>query len=119
MIICSLANFLFIFSSEKQCRDENGFKCHVSSESHQRQLLLFAEKPGQFLDTFSQEFESSFILLLKRTHGTKRTFANQVYQEYNFYLVLQTAKIWPLRSLRKCVCLAFTALNHFCIIWYH
>ena len=77
-----MINFLFQISSEKQCRDENGFKCHVSSESHQRQLLLFAEKPGQFLDSFSQEFESSFILLLKRTHGTKRTFANQVYQEY-------------------------------------
>uniref|UniRef100_A0A453DZZ0 KIN17 C2H2-type zinc finger domain-containing protein n=3 Tax=Aegilops tauschii TaxID=37682 RepID=A0A453DZZ0_AEGTS len=23
---------------EKQCRDENGFKCHCSSESHQRQM---------------------------------------------------------------------------------
>jgi len=67
---------------EKQCRDQNGFKCHVSSESHQRQLLLFAEKPGQFLDSFSQEFESDFLTLLKRTHGTKRTFANAVYQEY-------------------------------------
>lgn len=67
---------------EKQCRDENGFKCHTSSEAHQRQLLLFAEKPGQFLDSYSQEFESSFINLLKRCHGTKRTFANAVYQEY-------------------------------------
>ena len=34
---------------QKQCRDQNGFKCHISSESHQRQLLLFAEKPGKFL----------------------------------------------------------------------
>eukprot|EP00093_Oithona_nana_P003497 03497.XXX_48015_49514_1 [CDS] Oithona nana genome sequencing. len=67
---------------EKQCRDQNGFKCHVSSESHQRQLLLFAENTGQFLDSFSQEFESDFLTLLKRTHGTKRTFANAVYQEY-------------------------------------
>ena len=43
---------------------------------------MFAEKPGQFLDSFSQEFESDFLTLLKRTHGTKRTFANAVYQEY-------------------------------------
>ena len=67
---------------EKQCRDENGFKCHTSSEAHQRQLLLFAEKPGQFLDSYSQEFESGFLNLLKRCHGTKRIFANAVYQEY-------------------------------------
>ena len=25
---------------QKQCRDENGFKCHTMSESHQRQLLI-------------------------------------------------------------------------------
>ena len=31
---------------------------------------------------FSQEFESSFMNQLKRCHGTKRTFADQVYQEY-------------------------------------
>ena len=67
---------------EKQCRDESGFKCHTSSESHQRQLLLFSDNSGKFLDSFSREFESSFINLLKRAHGTKKTFANQVYQEY-------------------------------------
>ena len=61
---------------QKQCRDEvsleiltasqlllthalpwltqNGFKCHMSSESHQRQLLLVAENPGKFIGSFSQ-----------------------------------------------------------------
>nr|ACO11746.1 KIN, antigenic determinant of recA protein homolog [Caligus rogercresseyi] len=67
---------------QKQCRDENGFKCHTMSESHQRQLLLFAEKPNRFLGEFSQEFESGFMNLLKRRFGTKRVNANQVYQEY-------------------------------------
>ena len=67
---------------EKQCRDENGFKCHTSSESHQRQLLLFADNSGKFLDSYSGEFETTFINLLKRCHGTKRVFANAVYQEY-------------------------------------
>ena len=67
---------------QKQCRDENGFKCHTSSEAHQRQLLLFSDNSGKFLDSFSREFESNFMNLLKRCHGTKRTFANQVYQEY-------------------------------------
>ena len=27
----------------KQCRDENGFKCHLSSESHQRQMMVFGQ----------------------------------------------------------------------------
>ena len=39
---------------QKQCRDENGFKCHTTSESHQRQLLLFAENPHKYLDEFSK-----------------------------------------------------------------
>ncbi|KFM76321.1 DNA/RNA-binding protein KIN17, partial [Stegodyphus mimosarum] len=67
---------------QKQCRDENGFKCHTMSESHQRQLLLFAENPDKYIDQFSQEFLDSFMQLLRRRFGTKRVHANQVYQEY-------------------------------------
>ncbi|EDO38216.1 predicted protein [Nematostella vectensis] len=67
---------------QKQCRDENGFKCHTMSESHQRQLLLFADNPEKFVDTFSKEFCDDFLKLLKRRNGTKRVHANQVYQEY-------------------------------------
>jgi hypothetical protein len=36
-----------------QCRDENGFKCHTMSESHQRQMSLFAENANKYLDEFS------------------------------------------------------------------
>ena len=60
-------------------RDENGFKCHAMSESHQRQLLLFADNPDKFLDGYSQEFEKEFMTLLSRQFGTKRVQANQVY----------------------------------------
>ncbi|XP_076448545.1 DNA/RNA-binding protein KIN17-like [Babylonia areolata] len=67
---------------QKQCRDENGFKCHMMSESHQRQLLLFAENPDEYVDTFSKEFEEGYCELLKRRFGTKRVHANIVYQEY-------------------------------------
>lgn len=63
---------------QKQCRDENGFKCHTMSESHQRQLLIFADQPNQFLNDFSKEFEDGYMNLLKRCHGTKRVFANAV-----------------------------------------
>ncbi|TRY61390.1 hypothetical protein TCAL_13470 [Tigriopus californicus] len=66
----------------KQCRDENGFKCHTQSEAHQRQLLLFADNPNKFLSNYSVEFEKDFLYLLKRCHGTKRVKANKVYQSY-------------------------------------
>ncbi|KTF93395.1 hypothetical protein cypCar_00028246, partial [Cyprinus carpio] len=54
---------------QKQCRDENGFKCHCMSESHQRQLLLASENPYQFLNYFSEEFKSDFLELLRRRFG--------------------------------------------------
>ncbi|XP_041340442.1 DNA/RNA-binding protein KIN17-like [Pyrgilauda ruficollis] len=67
---------------QKQCRDENGFKCHCMSESHQRQLLLASENPQQFLDYFSEEFRKDFLELLRRRFGTKRVHNNIVYNEY-------------------------------------
>lgn len=67
---------------QKQCRDENGFKCHCMSESHQRQLLLASENPNQFLSYFSDEFKTDFLELLRRRFGTKRVHNNIVYNEY-------------------------------------
>ncbi|XP_035531485.1 DNA/RNA-binding protein KIN17 [Morone saxatilis] len=67
---------------QKQCRDENGFKCHCMSESHQRQLLLASEDPNKFMDYFSDEFKSDFLELLSRRFGTKRVHNNIVYNEY-------------------------------------
>uniref|UniRef100_A0A1E1WNN2 DNA/RNA-binding protein Kin17 WH-like domain-containing protein n=1 Tax=Pectinophora gossypiella TaxID=13191 RepID=A0A1E1WNN2_PECGO len=67
---------------QKQCRDENGFKCHTMSESHQRQLLLFADNASKYIDQFSKEFADGYIELLRRQFGTKRVNANKVYQDY-------------------------------------
>uniref|UniRef100_A0A8C9MXU2 DNA/RNA-binding protein KIN17 n=1 Tax=Serinus canaria TaxID=9135 RepID=A0A8C9MXU2_SERCA len=67
---------------QKQCRDENGFKCHCMSQSHQRQLLLAAENPQQFMDYFSEEFRRDFLELLRRRFGTRRVHNNVVYNEY-------------------------------------
>ncbi|KAJ6622620.1 zinc finger protein RTS2 [Mycena sp. CBHHK59/15] len=67
---------------EKQCRDENGFKCHASSESHLRQMLVVGEHAGKHIQGFSMQFQSEFVALLSRRFGTKRVRANQVYQEY-------------------------------------
>lgn len=67
---------------QKQCRDENGFKCHTMSESHQRQLLLFADNSRKIIDEFSYEFAKGYLEILRRQFGTKRVCANRVYQEY-------------------------------------
>ncbi|XP_068625965.1 DNA/RNA-binding protein KIN17 [Battus philenor] len=67
---------------QKQCRDENGFKCHTMSESHQRQLLLFADNASKYIDEFSREFSDGYLEMLKRQFGTKRVNANKVYQDY-------------------------------------
>ncbi|XP_023944910.2 DNA/RNA-binding protein KIN17 [Bicyclus anynana] len=67
---------------QKQCRDENGFKCHTMSESHQRQLLLFADNASKYIDQFSKEFSDGYVELLRRQFGTKRVNANKVYQDY-------------------------------------
>lgn len=67
---------------QKQCRDENGFKCHTMSESHQRQILLFADNAGHFIDSFSAEFMTGYLQILRRQFGTKRVSANKVYQDY-------------------------------------
>lgn len=67
---------------EKQCRDENGFKMHVASESHLRQMIVVGENAGRHIADFSAQFQSEFVTLLSRRFGTKRVKANNVYQEY-------------------------------------
>jgi DNA/RNA-binding protein KIN17 len=63
-------------------RDENGFKCHTSSESHIRQMLLVGEDPKKFIESYSQQFKRDFLQLLRTSHGEKKIDANRFYQEY-------------------------------------
>ncbi|EMD40233.1 hypothetical protein CERSUDRAFT_112426 [Gelatoporia subvermispora B] len=67
---------------EKQCRDENGFKCHAQSEAHLRQMLTVGENAGRHIADFSSQFQHEFVQLLSRRFGTKRVKANTVYQEF-------------------------------------
>ncbi|KAI9912039.1 hypothetical protein PsorP6_009512 [Peronosclerospora sorghi] len=67
---------------QKQCRDENGFKCHTTSEAHQRQMLIVANNPHKFMKGYSELFEEAFLENLRRRHGTKRVRATHVYNEY-------------------------------------
>ncbi|KAL7430333.1 hypothetical protein ACHAXM_002141 [Skeletonema potamos] len=65
----------------KQCRDENGFKCHLTSDSHLRNMKIFRDNVGGIMDDFSSEFEKVYVETLRRRHGTQRMNANNVYQE--------------------------------------
>lgn len=67
---------------EKQCRDENGFKCHTQSESHLRQMLLVGDKAKERIEEYSQQFVHDFITLLKTSHQEKKININRFYQEY-------------------------------------
>lgn len=67
---------------EKQCRDENGFKCHCESESHQRQMALFAANTRHFTADFSRRFEQGFMDIVRRSYRHTRVRANRVYNEY-------------------------------------
>mmetsp|Transcript_7302 Transcript_7302/g.21522 ORF Transcript_7302/g.21522 Transcript_7302/m.21522 type:complete len:400 (+) Transcript_7302:390-1589(+) len=66
----------------KQCRDENGFKCHLDSDSHKRQMMVFGEAPDRIIEGFSEEFEAGFMELLKRSHPFSRVAAKVVYNDY-------------------------------------
>lgn len=63
-------------------RDENGFKCHVASESHVRQMQLIGEDPRKAINDFSNQFLRDFIQLLRTGHGEKKVNVNHFYQEY-------------------------------------
>ncbi|OMO58513.1 hypothetical protein COLO4_34579 [Corchorus olitorius] len=67
---------------QKQCRDENGFKCHCMSESHQRQMQIFGENPDRIVSGYSEEFEQNFHDLMKRSHRFSRVSATVVYNEF-------------------------------------
>ncbi|GFP90708.1 DNA/RNA-binding protein kin17 [Phtheirospermum japonicum] len=67
---------------QKQCRDENGFKCHCMSESHQRQMQVFGQNPTRIVDGYSEEFEELFLEHMKRSHRFSRIAATVVYNEY-------------------------------------
>ncbi|WOK96953.1 hypothetical protein Cni_G05661 [Canna indica] len=67
---------------QKQCRDENGFKCHCLSESHQRQMQVFGQNPTRIIEGYSEEFERMFMDLVRRSHRFSRVAATVVYNEY-------------------------------------
>lgn len=67
---------------QKQCRDENGFKNHINSPSHQRKVENVQVQGSSVVEEYSREFLKDFLKILKMNHGTKKIDANKFYQEY-------------------------------------
>ena len=81
MAVRLLSPFIRFLLSRLGIKDENGFKCHMTSDSHLRNMKVFRENAGGMMDSFSKEFETSYLETLRRRHGTQRMNANNVYQE--------------------------------------
>ncbi len=68
---------------EKQNRDENGFKCHVQSESHVRKIQAIGTEGSQrVISDYCRDFQHDFIQLLRTSHNTKPVLINHFYQQY-------------------------------------
>jgi DNA/RNA-binding protein KIN17 len=52
------------------------------SESHVRQMLLVGEDPKKYINDYTKQFLSDFLLLLRTGHGEKQVHINRFYQEY-------------------------------------
>jgi DNA/RNA-binding protein KIN17 len=63
---------------EKQCRDDNGFKCHIRSESHIKKISSIGKRE---IDNFSKKFQDNFISQLRNYHGEKSINANRFYNQ--------------------------------------
>jgi len=63
---------------EKQCRDDNGFKCHIRSESH---LKRIQQVDSKVITDFSKQFQDQFISNLRTYHGEKFINANRFYNQ--------------------------------------
>ena len=66
---------------KKQCGDENGFKNHCTTEGHLRNMEKFSSDSDKYIESFSREFEKSYLDVLSHHHHTKRVNANYVYNE--------------------------------------
>ena len=83
---------------EKQNRDENGFKCHVQSESHVRKIQAIGLEGSQrVISDYSKDFQRDFIQLLRTSHNTKPVHINHFYQQYiaDKQHVHMNATRWP------------------------
>lgn len=57
-------------------------QCHCMSESHQRQMQMFSENSGRYMDEFSVAFEEGMLEIIARKARSQRVQANVLYRDY-------------------------------------
>jgi DNA/RNA-binding protein KIN17 len=67
---------------DRQCRDKDGFNCHMNSNTHKLNMERVAQNPEEYINNYSLQFEKDFLDLLKRSSNSNFVSANRVYQEY-------------------------------------
>ena len=98
------SNVLCSQACERQMRDENGFKCHVQSESHVRQMLVIGDNSGKVIKDYTRQFLHDLLQLLRTSHGTKSVNLNHFYQEYianKIHIHMNSTSIKSLTELGK------------------
>ncbi|CDR37253.1 CYFA0S01e08944g1_1 [Cyberlindnera fabianii] len=63
---------------EKQCRDDNGFKCHIRSEAHLKKIQNVGKDD---IEKYSKQFQDQFVFELRNYHGEKNINANRFYNQ--------------------------------------
>jgi DNA/RNA-binding protein KIN17 len=66
----------------RQCRDKDGFNCHLKSDTHRINMEQVAENPDLYINNYSYEFQRGFLDILKRGYTNVWVSANKIYQEY-------------------------------------
>lgn len=66
---------------QKQCRDSNGFKSHLTTLKHKQIASKFASNPDALKTSFSVKFKEEMTYLIK-LKATNKTNLNYIYQEY-------------------------------------
>jgi DNA/RNA-binding protein KIN17 len=67
---------------KKQCRDENGFQNHLTTEGHLRNVSLFAEDSKKYIHQYSSDFQQGFLDIVRTRFKTVTVRATLVYNEY-------------------------------------
>jgi DNA/RNA-binding protein KIN17 len=67
---------------DRQCRDKDGFICHMNSNTHKLNMERVAQNPEEYINNYSFQFEKDFLDVLKRLSHSSYISANRVYQEY-------------------------------------
>ena len=93
-LCCWFILFLSLsFSLSLSLSLQNGFKCHMMSESHQRQMLLVAENPGRYIGAFSQWVSHSRETLYPNQRFTMHFFSSQRVLTW-FHAIVETTVWW-------------------------